>query len=68
MSKDENNEIMKWSELIKLVEEQGYRLYSHGKKHDIYVNSHGNRLVLERHRSQEVRKGLESKIKKQIGL
>lgn len=60
---------MKWKELIKLIEENGFCLYKHGKKHDIYINSKtGEKLIIERHGSQEVRKGLMMAIKKQIGL
>lgn len=61
-------DIMKWKELVKIATAKGYRLYSHGKKHDIYVNDNGERLVVERHGSQEIRKGLVNSIKKQLGL
>ena len=41
----------------------------HGKKHDIYIHkTTGLQLPIERHWSQEVRKGLLSKLKKQIGF
>lgn len=59
---------MKWNELIKIATEKGYRLYSHGKKHDIYVNDNGERLIVERHASQEIRKGLINNLKKQLGF
>lgn len=59
---------MKWKELVKIAEAKGYRLHSHGKKHDIYVNDSGERLVVERHGSQEIRKGLMMSLKKQIGF
>ncbi len=61
-------DIMKWKELIKIVTERGYRFYAHGKKHDIYVNDNGERLIVERHGSQEIRKGLMNALKKQIGF
>lgn len=59
---------MKWNELIKIAESKGYRLMAHGKKHDIYVNDEGDRLTMERHGSQEVRKGLMNVMKKKLGI
>lgn len=59
---------MKWKELIKIATEKGYRFYAHGKKHDIYVNDNGERLIVERHGSQEIRKGLMNSLKKQLGI
>lgn len=60
---------MKWKELIKIATDRGYRLYTHGKKHDIYINdATGDRLIAERHGSQEIRPGLMKNLKKQIGF
>ena len=59
---------MKWNELIKIATEKGFRLYAHGKKHDIYINDQGERIMIERHGSQEIRKGLMSSLKKQLGF
>lgn len=59
---------MKWNELIKIATDRGYRFYAHGKKHDIYVNGQGERLIVERHGSQEIRKGLMSSLKKQLNF
>lgn len=59
---------MKWKELIKIATDKGYTLYAHGKKHDIYVNDNGERLIVERHGSQEIRKGLMNALKKQLGF
>lgn len=59
---------MKWTELIKIATAKGYRLMTHGKKHDIYVNDNGERLIVERHSSQEIRTGLMNKLKKQLGF
>jgi predicted RNA binding protein YcfA (HicA-like mRNA interferase family) len=60
---------MKWKELIKIATENGYELRVHGKKHDIYVHkTTGERLIVERHGSQEIRKGLMNSLKKQIGF
>ena len=41
----------------------------HGKEHDEYYNpTTGVTVQIERHGSQEVRKGLASKLRKQIGF
>jgi len=60
---------MKWSELKKKAIQKGWYLARNGKEHDIYA--HPDRkdiLVIERHESTEVRKGLYFKLKKQIGF
>ena len=59
---------MTWNELVKIASDRGFRLYSHGANHDIYINDKGERLVIERHPSQEIRTGLMNKILKQLGL
>jgi len=60
---------MKWKELIKIATERGYELMAHGKKHDIYVHRvTDERLVAERHGSQEIRTSLMKSLKKQIGF
>lgn len=60
---------MKWSELKKIAVEHGFEFKKHGKKHDEYVNpATGVRIQIERHESQEVRKGLMHRLKKQIGF
>lgn len=59
---------MKWKELIKIATDKGFRFSAHGKKHDIYTNEKGDLLIVERHGSQEIRKGLMNKLKKQIGF
>lgn len=60
---------MKWKELIKIAEAHGYEFAGHGKKHDKYYNpTTGDFILIERHGSQEVRKGLMMKLKKQIGF
>lgn len=47
----------------------GYRFVSNGKKHDLYENPEtGSKIMIERHSSQEVRKGLLSALKKEIGF
>lgn len=60
---------MKWKELIKIAEDHGYQLVKHGKKHDRYYNPEtGDEILMERHGSQEVRKGLMMALKKRIGF
>ncbi len=60
---------MKWKELIKIAEAHGYRLVKHGKKHDRYYNPEtDDDILIERHGSQEVRKGLMLALKKKIGF
>ncbi|MGN1245768.1 MAG: type II toxin-antitoxin system HicA family toxin [Muribaculaceae bacterium] len=52
-----------------MAEAHGYRLVKHGKKHDRYYNAEkGDELIVERHGSQEIRKGLMMVLKKQIGF
>lgn len=59
---------MKWSELVKIAEERGYILYKHGGNHDIYINDAGERILIGRHRSEEIRRVTFYKLKKQIGF
>lgn len=60
---------MKWKELIKIAEAHGYQFKSHGKKHDRYYNPEkDDEILVERHGSQEVRKGLLMALKKRIGF
>lgn len=58
---------MKWSELIRLAQQNGWHLYRHGKKHDIYKKDGRDDMIqFERHMSEEVKPGLMNKILKQI--
>ncbi|MDE7376404.1 MAG: type II toxin-antitoxin system HicA family toxin [Muribaculaceae bacterium] len=59
---------MTWNELVKIATERGYKFYALGTKHDIYVNDSGERLIVERHSSQEIRKGLMNNLKKRLGV
>lgn len=60
---------MTWKELRIKAEANGYVFVSHGKKHDKYVNPKtGSRVMIERHWSQEVRQGLLSTLRKEIGF
>ena len=60
---------MKWSELKRKAKKGGWELLRHGSEHDIY--SHPDKdyqIQLGRHDSEEVKKGLYHKLKKQIGF
>lgn len=60
---------MKWNELKRQAIKHGFRFVKHGKEHDEYRNQETGVIVqIERHGSQEVRKGLASKLRKQIGF
>jgi predicted RNA binding protein YcfA (HicA-like mRNA interferase family) len=60
---------MKWSELRKIAERNGWTLIRHGKKHDVYGHPEKDiRIEIERHDSQEIKSGLYYKLKKQIGF
>lgn len=60
---------MTWSELRTKAEESGWLLERRGKKHDIYCHPDKDfKIQLERHSSQEVRKGLYYNLKKKIGF
>jgi predicted RNA binding protein YcfA (HicA-like mRNA interferase family) len=60
---------MRWSELIRLLEKKGWFLWHHGGKHDIYRrNGSQEKIVVGRHRSEEVPHGTFRKIIKQSGI
>lgn len=60
---------MKWNELKKQALKNGFQFVRHGAEHDEYYNSKtGVTVQLERHGSQEARKGLAYKLRKQIGF
>lgn len=60
---------MNWNELRKLAIKHGFVFYKHGGNHDEYYNPKtGKTILIERHWSQEVRKGLMNKLKKEIGF
>lgn len=59
---------MNWNEMKKLVISKGYKFERHGKKHDVYRHPETkDYLLIERHWSQEVRKGLMKDIMNRIG-
>lgn len=60
---------MKWNELKRIAIAKGFRFYKGLKGHDLYINEETKKVImLERHGSQEVRKGLMNKLKKDIGF
>lgn len=60
---------MKWAELRRIAERNGWVFERHGRKHDIYVHPEKDYPIeIERHESQEVRTGLYYRLKKQIGF
>ena len=58
---------MKWSEIRRLAEDNGWVLVRFGKKHDVYEKE-GKRLYLERHPSAEIKSGLYHKILRELGI
>lgn len=59
---------MKSSELLKLAKKNGWRFCRDAKgSHEIWEKN-GIRVVIPNHGSKEVPKGLERKLKKQMGL
>lgn len=60
---------MKWSELRKIAEHKGWYLWRRGGNHDIYRHDGKDFLIqIGRHGSEEIKKGLFNKLKKQIGF
>jgi predicted RNA binding protein YcfA (HicA-like mRNA interferase family) len=60
---------MKWSEMKKLAEAKGWRLYRYGSSHDIYFHPEKPyRIHIGRHGKEELRDGTFHKLKKQIGF
>lgn len=60
---------MNWNEMKKQAIKHGFVFVKNGGKHDEYYNPMTKRtILLERHWSQEIRKGLMMKLKKEIGF
>lgn len=60
---------MKWNELRKIAEANGWVLWRHGANHDIY--RHPDRdypIQIGRHGKEEIKSGTFNKLKKQIGF
>lgn len=58
---------MKWSELIRIAERNGWVLIRFGKKHNEYQKG-DKRVLFERHPSKEIRNRLYHKLLKQLDL
>ncbi|GHU41427.1 hypothetical protein FACS1894111_03710 [Clostridia bacterium] len=57
------------SELVRYLKKQGVKFKEHGKRHDVYVNSHnGAETQIPRHQSQEIKKGTAERIMKNLGI
>ena len=60
---------MKWNELRRIAEQNGWYLLRNGGNHDIYAHAEKDELLkIERHGSQEIKYGLYCKLKKVIGF
>jgi len=60
---------MKWSELKRKAEKNGWFLKRCGAEHDIYAHAEKDfEIQIERHGSREIKSGLCHKLKKQIGF
>lgn len=58
---------MKWNELRRLAEQDGWVLIKFGKKHDGYRKGE-RRVYLERHSSKEIKPGICHRLLKQVDL
>ena len=58
---------MKWSEIRRIAERNGWVLIRFGRKHDVYWKD-GKYLYIERHSSSEIKNGLYHSVLKKIGI
>lgn len=59
---------MKSSEFIRLAKKNGWNFYRQGKgSHEIY-RKNNKKIVIPNHGSKELGKGLEKKLRKEMGL
>jgi len=57
------------AEFVRRLTEAGFRLREHRKKHDLYEHpGSGHRVMVPRHWSQELRRGLFEKMLRDAGL
>ena len=60
---------MKWNELRKIAETNGWYLWRHGANHDIYRHrDKAYPIQIGRHGTEEIKNGTFNKLKKQIGF
>ena len=60
--------IIKVSELVKILRENGCRFIKHGGEHDEWASPTGKKFRIPRHPSKEIPKGTLNKILKDAGL
>lgn len=66
--KSNKSNYMKCSEFIRLAKRNGWEFLRQGKgSHEIYIK-YGIEVVIPNHGSKELGKGLEIKLKKEMGL
>lgn len=59
--------LMTWNEFRRAAEKCGFEFVRHGSAHDVYCHPvTKERLYIERHGNQEIRKGLMKTLLKQI--
>ncbi len=60
---------MKWNELRKIAETNGWYLWRHGANHDVYRHPDKSYPIqIGRHGTEEIKNGTFNKLKKQIGF
>ena len=60
---------MKWSELRRIAQQNGWYLHRKGANHDIYRHKEKDfPILIARHTSEEIKTGLYKDLKKQIGF
>ena len=58
---------MKWSEVRRIAEREGWILIRYGKKHDIYEKE-GRILLIERHSAEELKGKVYYCVRKQLNI
>ncbi|MBS9767711.1 MAG: type II toxin-antitoxin system HicA family toxin [Flavobacteriaceae bacterium] len=59
---------MKYSEFFKLAKKNGWVLFRQGKgSHQIWEKN-GEKVIIPQHGAKEISKGLEKKLRKEMGL
>jgi len=57
------------AEFIRSIKKQGIKFKAHGSRHDIYWNPKtGDYAQIPRHQTQDIKKGTQEKILKDLGL
>ena len=58
---------MKWNELQRLAEQNGWVLVRFGKKHNAFQKG-SRRVMFERHAAKEIKKGLYHRLLRQLDI